>query len=127
MQYNFTFYFVYRLKNNNYHLIEVYMSIKEAFAKRLKEIRKKRGYTQEELAELVDVAPRHISFIETAKSFPSTDLIERLCKILKINYNELFRFDETFSRKELLENISEITKRLDNEKLAYIYKMASEL
>lgn len=103
------------------------MSIKEGFAKRLKEVRKKRGYTQEELAELVDVAPRHISFIENAKSFPSADLIDRLCKSLKINYGELFKFDESFSRKELIENLTEIIQKLDTDKLTYIYKMTLEL
>ena len=103
------------------------MGIKEAFAKRLKEIRKKRGYTQEQLAELVDVAPRHISFIETAKSFPSTDLIERLCKTLKVSYSELFSFNETYSRNELIENLTEIIRKLETDKLTYIYKMTLEL
>ncbi len=103
------------------------MNLKEAFAKRLKEIRKKRGFTQEELAEAVEVAPRHISFIETAKSFPSADLIERLCKTLNINYSELFKSDNEFSREELIENIVAIIKKTDTDKLNYIYKMASEL
>lgn len=103
------------------------MALKEAFAQRLKEIRKKRGLTQEKLAELVEVAPRHISFIETAKSFPSADLIERLCKVLQISYADIFKFRNEFSRKELIDNLSKIIIKLDTNKLNYLYKIASEL
>ncbi len=103
------------------------MSIKKSFAENLKKIRKHRGMTQEELAELVNVAPRHISFIETARSFPSTDLMERLCKVLNINYSTLFDFSEEISREEIIERIYKITEKLDDKKLKYIYKMLIEL
>lgn len=103
------------------------MSLKEAFASKLKEIRKQRGLTQEQLAELVDVAPRHISFIETARSFPSSDLIERICSALNITYSTLFDFREDLTREELINNIYAIIETLDSKKLNYLYKMASEL
>lgn len=103
------------------------MSLKKVFASKLKEIRKKRGLTQEHLAELVDVAPRHISFIETARSFPSSDLIERLCFALNITYSDLFDFKEELTREEVLKKLSKILESLDNKKLNYLYKMACEL
>lgn len=103
------------------------MSLKEAFASKLKEIRKQRGLTQEQLAELVDVAPRHISFIETARSFPSSDLIERICSALNVTYSALFDFREELTREELISNIYAIIDTLDSKKLNYLYKMASEL
>lgn len=103
------------------------MSLKEEFASKLKEIRKQRGLTQEQLAELVDVAPRHISFIETARSFPSSDLIERICSALNVPYSALFDFREELTREELISNIYAIIDTLDSKKLNYLYKMASEL
>lgn len=103
------------------------MSLKKSFAQKLKIIRKRQGLTQEELAELVEVAPRHISFLETARSFPSCDLIERLCKVLKISYSELFEFDEEIPKAELIERICSSLKRFDIKRLKYIYKMTSEL
>lgn len=103
------------------------MSLKKAFASKLKEIRKKRGLTQEQLAELVDVAPRHISFIETARSFPSSNLIERLCLTLNITYSDLFDFKNELPREEIIKNISAIIETLDNKKLNYLYKMTCEL
>lgn len=103
------------------------MNLKSAFAKNLKQIRKQRGLTQEELAELVNVAPRHISFIETARSFPSSDLLERLCAVLNVNYSSLFEFEENLSREQILGRIQDITEKLDDKKLKYIYKMVSEI
>ena len=102
------------------------MSLKEAFAKRLKQVRKSRGMTQEELAELVGVAPRHISFIETARSFPSCELTERLCNALNISYSSLFDFEDEFTREELIEKISELINRTDMKKLKSFYKIVSE-
>ena len=103
------------------------MNLKESFAENLKRIRKQRGLTQEELAELVNVAPRHISFIETAKSFPSSDLLERLSNALNTNYTDFFEYNKEISREETIKNITEIIKKLDNKKLKYIYKMVKEL
>lgn len=74
---------------------------KEKFAKNLRDIRKSRKLTQEQLAELVGVDFRYISLLENAKSFPSCDLIEKLVKALNINYSELFAFDEDYQEKRL--------------------------
>ncbi|MBQ8459091.1 helix-turn-helix transcriptional regulator [bacterium] len=103
------------------------MAVKDVLARRLKEIRKKRGFTQEQLAELVDVAPRHISFIETARSFPSGDLLERICKNLNIKYSELFLDDKTLTREELLSNLSYLINKMDVKGLNCLYKLAKEL
>ena len=103
------------------------MSLKKSFAENLKKIRKQRGLTQEELAELVNVAPRHISFIETGKSFPSSDLLERLSKVLNTCYSAFFEYEENVPREEIIKQINEIAERLDDKKLKYIYKMISEL
>lgn len=103
------------------------MNLKNKFAQKLKQVRKKRGITQEKLAELVEVAPRHISFIETARSFPSCDLLERICRCLDVKCSELFDFEEEIERDELIRGITATINRLDDEKLKYIYKIANLL
>ena len=82
------------------------MSLKTEFAQRLKNLRKLRNMTQEQLAETVNVDSRHISYIETANSFPSCELIERLCKALDVSYSELFSFESSCSREELILGIN---------------------
>lgn len=49
---------------------------------RLRAIRKKRGFTQEQIAELADVSPQHISGIETGGAKVSLSALVRLCNVL---------------------------------------------
>ena len=100
---------------------------KEKFAYNLKKIRKSRKLTQEQLAELVGVDFRYISFLENARSFPSCELIEKFVDALGINYSELFDFEEKFDR-ELAENqIMELVKSLDDKSLKIFLKIIKEM
>ncbi len=63
------------------------MSLKKDFGKRLKEIRQKRGFTQFQLAEMAEIDAKHMSHIETGRSFPKADLIEKFANILNVEYN----------------------------------------
>jgi transcriptional regulator with XRE-family HTH domain len=60
------------------------------FANNLREYRRKRGLTQEKLAEMVDVSTHHIGMIELTRNFPTFDLIERIAAALDIEIYELF-------------------------------------
>ena len=53
------------------------MNIKKDFGLRIKELRNKKRITQYQLAELVGIDPKHMSHIETGRSFPKADLIEK--------------------------------------------------
>ena len=58
--------------------------------KYLKMIRKSNGYTQEKLAESVDVSVRYISDIEQDRSMPSFEVLIRICNIFKISLDQVF-------------------------------------
>jgi transcriptional regulator with XRE-family HTH domain len=60
------------------------------FANNLREYRRKRGLTQEKLAEMVEVSTHHIGMIELTRNFPTFDLIERIARALDIEIYELF-------------------------------------
>lgn len=100
---------------------------KEKFAKNLRDIRKSRKLTQEQLAELVGVDFRYISLLENAKSFPSCDLIEKMVKALNINYSELFAFDEDLSREEIENRLGELIKFISDKNLKILYNIAKEI
>ena len=100
---------------------------KEKFAKNLRDIRKSRKLTQEQLAELVGVDFRYISLLENAKSFPPCDLIEKLVKALNINYSELFAFDEDLSREEIENRLGELIKFISDKNLKILYNIAKEI
>lgn len=103
------------------------MGLKKIFAKNLKELRKRNKLTQEQLAELVNVAPRHISFIETGRSFPSCELLERLCAVLHTNAFELFNTEEELSPKELLQKLTFLCEKLNKTQLKFLVQMAEKL
>lgn len=50
----------------------------------LKRIRKSLGYTQEDVAEMLDLAPKYVSDIERNKTKGSIDTLVKLCNIYHI-------------------------------------------
>ena len=64
---------------------------------RLKNIRKSKKISQEELAELMDISVTSISNIETGKRAISLKTLEKLSKVLNIKIYELFLFSIPFA------------------------------
>ncbi len=58
--------------------------------KTIQEIRKSNGYTQEKLAEAVEVSVRHISDIEQDRVKPSYEILIRICNLFGIGINQIF-------------------------------------
>lgn len=66
--------------------------LRQQFAKRLKELRKQRGITQEELALATGLSVSFIRSIEQGINAPSFDSLETLALALDINVYEMFDF-----------------------------------
>jgi len=47
------------------------MDVKQMIGSRIKEIRTKKGFTQEQLAEKIDISPKYLSSIERGKENPT--------------------------------------------------------
>ena len=56
----------------------------------IRALRKEKGYTQQQLAELLNVSTKTISKWETAKGYPDISLLETLAKVLGVSVTELF-------------------------------------
>lgn len=56
--------------------------------------RKSRGYTQMQLAELLNIDRSHMSAIELATVGASLDVVFRLCEVLDLEPKSLFDFRE---------------------------------
>jgi transcriptional regulator with XRE-family HTH domain len=63
------------------------------FGKRLREIRKKAGYSQEQLANQCDLPMSQISRIETGKINTSLSHICLIARVLKIKPSDLMDFN----------------------------------
>ena len=58
--------------------------------KNIQTIRKSFGYTQEKLAEEIEVSVRYISDIEQDKSKPSYEILIKICNIFQISLDQIF-------------------------------------
>lgn len=63
----------------------------KAFGKRIAEIRRKRGLTQEQLAELADMTTLSLSYIEQGRRWPRLITLHKLADRLKVPVAELFK------------------------------------
>jgi len=68
--------------------------IRIAFAKRLRKLRAKKGWTQEELAEYADLAYRHVQRLESLNNPPPAkiDTIHKLARAFKVSCSKLLNF-----------------------------------
>lgn len=64
------------------------------FGKKLRKIRRHRDYTQEKLAELLNVSVEFISNMERGINAPSFETIEKIAQAFDLPINELFTFEE---------------------------------
>lgn len=62
------------------------------FGKRVKQLRRDRGLTQAQLAEVVDLSVNYISQIETGEASPTFQTIVRLAEALRVELRDLFDF-----------------------------------
>lgn len=62
----------------------------KSFGKKIKDCRELRHYTQEELAYSMNIATTTLSAWENGKTFPKYESLQKLCKTLKIQEENLF-------------------------------------
>lgn len=103
------------------------VSKKQLLGMRIKEFREKRKFTQDKLAEIVGIDPKHLSRIENGRNYPSFETLEKILDSLEISYEDIFKYSHFLDKKSLIENIEKKLPTLDNEKLKFIYKMINEL
>lgn len=80
-------------------------------------LRKTKGISQEQLAELIDVSRQSVSKWELGESYPTVENIFKLCSILKCKMNELI--NEGLSDFELLGDDIKHTEKLYERFLGY--------
>lgn len=62
-----------------------------AFGKRIAQVRKNAGITQQELAERLNMSVVAVAYIETGKRWVRLGTLHKLAKSLKVEVSELFR------------------------------------
>lgn len=98
------------------------MDNKKLLGKRIKELRKMSGLTQEKLAEMIDIETTSLSGIESGRHFPSLPTIERIANKLNVEIKTLFDFNHLVSINEMKIKIIKNIDKLDDSKISFIYK-----
>jgi len=108
--------------HKNYYSKRGYMELKKKIGKRIKEIRKQRGLSQEQLSEMVDIEQNTLSYIETGNNFFTAETLEKIINALDIEPYELFDFGHHKSPKDLITEINKMLKA-NPDKVQEIYKI----
>lgn len=101
----------------------IIMDRKKLLGKRIKEIRKFRGLTQEQLSEMIDIETSSLSGIESGRFFPSLHVLEKIASVLDVELYEFFKFASVNVPENIDEEIISIVKSLDKNKKLLIYKL----
>ena len=64
----------------------------EKLGERVRKLRKKKGITQEKLAELIGRDPRTIVALEAGKRNPTLKTIQKIAKALKVKSTDILSF-----------------------------------
>ena len=65
------------------------MEVKKRLGKRIKQLRLKNNLKQSELAEMIDIATKSQSCIETGKNYPTAENIEKYAKVFNVDVSEI--------------------------------------
>ena len=95
---------------------------------RIKHLRKIRGYTQEQLAEVVDINAKYLSSVERGEENPTLDLLLRLAGGLKVDPHELFQLEYEGERSQRLrKKLEGLVARVKEEDLPRIVRILEVL
>ncbi len=99
------------------------MNQKELLGKRIKELRKRRGFTQDYLAEKLKIEPRQLSKLETGKHYPSFETIVALLETFDISFEELVSFEHLNSTQDVRKLLLKDIENIEDSKLQSVYKL----
>ena len=88
----------------------------------IRKIRKSNGYTQEKLAEAIEVSVRYISDIEQDRAKPSYEILIKICNLFKISLDQIFsEYISIRDNKTLEYQLSGYDKLSDDDKKTIEY------
>ncbi len=102
------------------------METKELLGLKIKEVRKQRKITQEQLAEKLDLDVGYISKLEVGRNFPTIGTLEKIASALDVELYELFQFTKV-KDKNFKDEIISIYDKLSKQKQYLLYCVAKAM
>ena len=98
---------------------------RELLGARIKDLRKLRGFSQDQLSERINIDPKHLSRIEVGRSYPSLGTLDKLAKAMNIELKDFFEFTpQPPDMRELKKKAVEMLREINNEeKMRLLFKV----
>lgn len=90
---------------------------------RIKNIRERLKYTQDQLCDKLDMNASMLSNFETGKNAPALETMIKISKALDAEPNEMFDYSHFKTPKELETELLEIFNSLSTEKQIFYYRI----
>ncbi len=84
--------------------------------KNIKAFRKSKGFTQEELADLLNITPQAVSKWESGNGLPDVSMLIPLAKILGVSTDSLLGYDNILENEEVTSGIRDTIRSIKAEK-----------
>ncbi|MBI5235646.1 MAG: helix-turn-helix transcriptional regulator [Deltaproteobacteria bacterium] len=96
---------------------------KKLMGYRIKELRRCKGLSQEELAERAETSPNYVSRMERGTENPTFDTLIKIANALEIEMWELFDFGHRMTLRDIRELMNKFVDGADEEKLRLAVKV----
>ena len=105
------------------------MDIKKILGQKIKRLRHKKGLTQEQFAEQINIATRTLAGIEIGENFISAQTLENIINYTGITIDDFFTSSHLRPTEELLNDINLYIESVknDREKIETIYRVVKLL
>ena len=94
---------------------------------RIKELRKRKGLSQDQLAEKVGIESKYLSRLEVGKRAPSFDTLEKIADSLAVELHELFNFSHHDHDLVNPRGIERMVAKATPEELTLIFKVTKAI
>lgn len=103
------------------------MDNKKKLGLKIKELRKRKGLTQEQLAELIDMEQNSISVIESGRNFPTLGTLEKIAQILEVNLSDFFNYDYIDDIETIKASTKDIIHKMDDNQIRQLFKYVKSI
>lgn len=96
--------------------------------RRIRDIRKAKGWTQEALGSRADISYKFIGEVERGQQNPSFDTLSKIADALEIELADLFRFEQGITnRKDIEARLVKIIKGISDDDIRKIFSLLHDL
>lgn len=92
---------------------------------KIKQLRKSKGISQEELASMLKINRNYLSRIETGKSEPTSSILKHIAEIFSIDLNSLLDITDEDKNTDKVKYIVDNCKYLHDKDLDFIVRIMS--